>query len=92
MSEEAQRPHLTDEEREDLTVLAAFDADGLLRAPVANPPLHVGRAMARGHRFSYFTLLDIEPHPTAEGFLLRVFRLTDAGMARFDECRKKIEQ
>lgn len=89
---QADRPHLTDEEREDLTVLAAFDADGMLRAPVANPPLHVGRAMARGHRLSYFTLVDLEPHPSAEGFLLRVFRLTDAGLARFTELRKKVEQ
>ena len=91
MTDQTERPHLTDEEREDLTVLAAFDGDGILRAPVAHPPLHVGRAMARGHRLSYFTLIDVEPH-AVEGHMMRVFRMTDAGLARFTELRKRIEQ
>lgn len=88
---QTERPHLTDEEREDLTVLASFDGD-MLRAPVANPPLHIGRAIARGHRLSYFTLIDVEPHATIQGALMRVFKLTDAGVARFTELRKKVEQ
>lgn len=87
-----QRPEPTEEEREDLTILSSFDEDGLLRAPVAFPPIHIGRAIARGHKLNYFTLLDIEPHPTAQGNLIRLFRITEAGMARMMEAKKRFEQ
>lgn len=94
MSEATQteRPQPTLEEFKDLEVLSAFDSEGFLRPPVAFPPTNIAAAMKRGHINGWFQLVDIEPHPTAQGNLLRVFKITPAGWARLYELKKKVEQ
>lgn len=84
-------PNHSEEEHNDFIVLGLADERRIFRAPVAHPPIHIGRIMARIIDARFLELVDIEPAPV-EGHIMRVFRLTDSGLARFEELKKKVEQ
>ena len=91
MTQRPPYPSLTEEENNDLVVLELTDERHMFRAPVAHPPIHIGRIMARIIDNGYLALVDIEPGPV-EGHLNRVFKMTEKGIARYDELRKKVQQ
>jgi hypothetical protein len=79
---------VTDDEA-DLQILALASEKRKFAIPVAMPlPDHLQFALERGMENDWFRLIDVAAVAELPDRLMRIFRLTDTGMARMAELAK----
>lgn len=76
----------------DETLLSLANERGKFALSVGPMPAYIQEAFERGIDNQWFTLVDVGPVSAAPGHLMRVFRLTPAGVLRLADIRNEQRQ